>query len=132
MEGFFVATRDCHGREIVVQKVLKPPFGKSPAVVAACIAVLFGGGQRVFANAWVGNGISFVAGSGPKPDYISNPNVTLGSPERISVENTPFPPFLGGVTMFAGAYGVDEIVSIGAGGSLVVQFDEPIDNDPAN
>jgi hypothetical protein len=71
--------------------------------------------------------VSYVAGANPAAGYTS-PSAALGSPERFTGEGffpsvvSPFsPPFL-----------PDEIVSIGAGGSLVVKFDEPVVDDPGN
>jgi len=78
-------------------------------------------------NPWADQVISFTAGVGASPGF-SNPAVTLGSPERFTGEGV----FPGAVTPFNSAFGTDEIFSIGRGGSLVVRFDEPIINDPAN
>jgi hypothetical protein len=71
--------------------------------------------------------ISFEAGTNPAPGY-TDPVTTLGSPERFTGEDF-FPSV---VSAFSGPYGTNEIVSIGAGGHLVVKFNTPVTNDPNN
>lgn len=83
------------------------------------------------ADPWADVVRSYSSGSGASTDYM-NSNVVLGSPERFTGETTPFGPFPGAVTPFNTPFGTDEIVSIGAGGSLVVSFDEPVMNDAQN
>jgi len=79
---------------------------------------------------WADAVIHYKAGTNPQADYVGNPNGVLGSPERVTGENTPFGPFPGSVTMFSSPWGVDEIISIGAGGELIVRFDEPVIDRP--
>lgn len=67
-------------------------------------------------------GVDFSAG-------FDDPSVALGSPERMTGEQIGFP---GVVSVASGPFGTDEIVSIGTGGQLTVQFDEPITNDPTH
>jgi hypothetical protein len=71
--------------------------------------------------------IAFEPGSNPAPGY-TDPFTTLGSPERFTGEDF-FPSV---VSPFSGPYGIDEIVSIGAGGHLIVKFNTPVTNDPNN
>lgn len=71
--------------------------------------------------------VSFNAGIDPDPAY-PNPLTVLGSPERYTGEGI-FPAV---VSVFSPPYGTDEIVSIGKGGALVVQFDTPVTDDPRN
>lgn len=71
--------------------------------------------------------LSYVAGSNPAPGY-TNPLTALGAPERYTGEGI-FPSV---VSPFSPPFGADEIVSIGAGGSLVLHFDTPVTDDPAN
>lgn len=85
---------------------------------------------RASIDPWADAVIHYNAGSNPQVGYTSNSNVVVGSPERVTGENTPFPPFPGSVTMFSTPYGFDEIISIGAGGELVVRFDEPVIDRP--
>ncbi len=54
--------------------------------------------------------------------------VALGSPERFTGEG--FDPMI--VSIFNPAWRLNEVVSIGAGGSLVLRFDTPITDDPNN
>ena len=63
-------------------------------------------------------GIGYVAG-------FTNPATALGEPSRVN-------PFGEATDPFDPPYGRDQIVSIGAGGSLVLQFDQPILNHPHN
>jgi len=72
--------------------------------------------------------ISYTAGAGVSASY-QNASVTLRSPERITGEFFAFPTV---VTPFNPPFAPDEIAGIGAGGSLVVAFDEPVMDDPAN
>src|SRR5436309_5922009 len=68
--------------------------------------------------------VSYDPGIGFAPRF-TNPAAALGEPSRINPhrENTdPFDP----------PYGTNQIVSIGAGGHLVVQFHTPILNHPNN
>jgi hypothetical protein len=71
--------------------------------------------------------VSYVLGSAPAPGF-TNPATALGQPERL----TGKPLFPGAVTPFQGAFLSSEIVSIGAGGSLVLKFSSPVTDDAAN
>jgi hypothetical protein len=71
--------------------------------------------------------ISYNAGLFASPGY-TNPNAVIGSPERFTGEGI----FPGAVTAFNQAWGSDEILSIGLGGSLVVKFNTPVTDDPNN
>src|SRR5438876_439220 len=63
-------------------------------------------------------GIGFVAG-------FTDPNGAIGEPSRVDPFGEPTDPF-------DPPYGRDQIVSVGAGGSLVVAFKTPILNHPNN
>ncbi len=71
--------------------------------------------------------MSYISGAIASP-ALNNPVTAVGSPERYTGEGV----FPGAVTVFNPAYNPDEIVSIGAGGSLTLRFDEPVTDDPAN
>jgi len=71
--------------------------------------------------------VSYTAGSNAVSGY-ADPSTVLGSPERYTGEGV----WPGDVTMFNGPWGTDEVVSIGAGGSLVVAFDHPVMDHPSN
>jgi hypothetical protein len=71
--------------------------------------------------------ISYDPGSDPAPGY-TDPETALGSPERFTGEGV----FPGVVSAFNPPYGLDEVVSLGAAGQLVVQFNAPIIDDPNN
>lgn len=72
--------------------------------------------------------VQFVQGSTPFTN-LANPATALGEPSRISHD-----PQWGdsNVNPFSPAYLPDQIVSIGPGGSLTVQFDQPVTDDPSN
>ncbi len=71
--------------------------------------------------------ISYAAGANAATGY-TDATTTLGSPERFTGEGI----FPGVVSVFNPPFGVNEIVSIGAGGHLEVRFDTPVTDDPAN
>lgn len=79
------------------------------------------------ADPWADQVINYSAGANANPFYL-DPSTTLGSPERFTGEGV----FPGVVSMFNPAFGEDELVSIGEGGSLTVRFDEPIVDDPGH
>jgi len=95
------------------------------------VLVTLGASAAIGADPWADRVIHFHPGIGADPAY-ADPSTTLGSPERFTGEVTPFGSFPSTVTPFAGAFGSDEIVSIGRGGSLIVAFDEPVRNHPDN
>jgi hypothetical protein len=64
--------------------------------------------------------ISYNPGSGFSPNF-TNSGAALGAPASGS-----------GITPFAPPFSTSQIVSIGAGGSLTLQFNTPILNNPAN
>ncbi|MHC4211308.1 MAG: hypothetical protein ACYSWT_16525 [Planctomycetota bacterium] len=71
--------------------------------------------------------VAYDQGANPAPGY-TDPSTALCSPERFTGEGV-YPSV---VSPFSPPFGVDEIVSIGAGGHLVVRFDTPVTDDPAN
>jgi hypothetical protein len=88
------------------------------ALVPCCMALADG-----FATAV----ISYEPGSSPAPGY-TNPASALGEPSRFTAS-----PWDGGaVTPFAPAWIPSQVVSIGAGGSLVLELDAPAVDDPRN
>lgn len=71
--------------------------------------------------------ISYTPGTGTSAGY-NQPTTALGMPSTFTND----PTFPGPVDPFDPPYLTSQIVSIGAGGSLTVQFDTPILNNPAN
>ncbi|MFZ9882640.1 MAG: hypothetical protein ACO3QC_14715, partial [Phycisphaerales bacterium] len=71
--------------------------------------------------------VSYTPGAGAVAGF-TDASTTLGSPERFTGEGL-FPQC---VTPFQPAYRPNEVVSIGAGGSLVVEFDHDVLDDPRN
>jgi hypothetical protein len=76
---------------------------------------------------WADHVVSYIQGNGVNPGYNLAVSA-MGSPTRYTGVGV----FPGAVTPFNPAYLGSEIVSIGAGGSLVLSFDEPVANDAAN
>jgi hypothetical protein len=81
----------------------------------------------LFSNPWADSVVSFDEGVGGSAGY-NLPEVSLGEPSRFTGEDI----WPGVVSPFNTPWLADEIVSIGAGGSLVVSFAEPIQDDPRN
>ncbi|MHC5008863.1 MAG: hypothetical protein ACYTGF_16060, partial [Planctomycetota bacterium] len=71
--------------------------------------------------------VAYDQGANPAPGY-TDPQTALCSPQRFTGEGV-FPSV---VSPFSPPFGIDEIVSIGAGGQLIVRFDAPVTDDPGN
>jgi hypothetical protein len=71
--------------------------------------------------------VAYDEGANPAPGY-TDPLAALCAPQRFTGEGV-FPSV---VSPFSPPFGIDEIVSIGAGGHLVVRFDTPVTDDPGN
>jgi hypothetical protein len=71
--------------------------------------------------------VSYAAGANVPPGY-DDPSAALGSPVR----STGTGPFDGDIGPFNAPYTADQVVSIGAGGSLVVRFDHRVADDATN
>ena len=72
--------------------------------------------------------IAYQAGSNAASGY-TDPSTALGEPSRVTAG---WPSGETDVTMFNAAWKPDQIVSIGAGGYLVLGFDHPVYDDPSN
>ena len=81
----------------------------------------------LFTSPWADTVISFDEGIGGSPGYNA-PEVALGEPSRFTGEGV----WPGVVSPFNAPWLADEIVSIGASGSLVISFDEPVADHPNN
>lgn len=89
-------------------------------VLAAASVVL----NSTAAPLHAGKIVSYNPGIGYSANF-THPAAALGEPSRVN-------PFGEAVDPFNPPYGTNQIVSIGAGGSLVVQFKKPILNHPRN
>lgn len=98
---------------------------KSLRLALICSAALLGVATAPADVPWATQMIAYNPGSNPEPGY-QNPNVVLGEPARFTGANI----WPGAVTPFNPPWTADEILSIGAGGSLTVAFDRPLTNDP--
>lgn len=86
------------------------------------VATLLGPG-RALALPFASEVVSYTPGADVTAGF-DDPTHALGSPSR----DTDF----GNVTPFNSAFSADQLVSVGTGGSLVVRFDAPVFDDPAN
>src|SRR5262245_13334475 len=96
-------------------------------VLCGVLVIVAGAASCRASDPWADHVVSYVQGTGVAAGY-NLPASAIGSPTRFAgVGSFPGavapcnPPFLG-----------SEIVSIGAGGSLILSFDEPVTNDAAN
>lgn len=94
-------------------------------LLAAAMAAVAAGAVR--AGPYAAAVVSYDAGTGAAAGY-DDPNTVIGPPERFTGEGV----WPGDVTLFNPPWGTDEIVSIGEGGSLVVEFDHQVTDDAAN
>jgi hypothetical protein len=95
---------------------------------ALWFAVLFLGlATPAFAVPFASEVVSYTAGANVPTGY-DDPSSALGSPLRATGSG----PFDGDINPFNAPYTADQVVSIGAGGSLVVRFDHPVTDDAAN
>jgi len=85
-----------------------------------CLLILVACG----ADPWADLVLEWTPGNGGSPGY-DNPVTTLGPPTRITFDDLS-------VTPFYPAWGTDELVSIGAGGSISLRFTEPVLDHPEN
>lgn len=110
--------------------MILPPF-PHPAAMAASLSILLlitpGSGSAIGDDPWADAVVSYEPGSNAAVGYTDS-LTALGSPERFTGEGI----FPGAVTVFNSAFGTDELVSIGEGGSLIVRFDTPVTDDPDN
>jgi hypothetical protein len=86
------------------------------------------------ADPWADVVVDYVQGGAVGSDWVTsepftNPQTALGEPTRFA--GTP-ETFGTATTPFSSAYRSYEIVSLGAGGSLTLQFDEPVIDHPLN
>ena len=105
-------------------------------MAAGCLGIALAcyNSQATAADPWADHVVSYVQGTGVGNDFVTgnpvnNPLTALGEPTRFTSDPANFG---GPTTPFSSAYRDDEIVSIGAGGSLTLQFDEPVVDHPLN
>jgi len=91
-----------------------------PLLVLAVASALFTARAADFADSVV----NYEAGAGTSPRF-RNPDAALGAPSQTN-------PFGEATDPFNPPYGTNQIVSVGAGGSLVLKFHTPILNHPNN
>ncbi len=97
--------------------------------LAIIVAAGLAGNSIANAGSFASQVVHYSPGLNPEAGYSSDASVALGAPERTTGENTPFGSFPGNVTMFNSPFGIDEIVSIGAGGVLTLELGAPATDD---
>lgn len=97
---------------------------RSPAPLCLCLLLVFA--RASYGMPFAAEVVSYVAGTNATAGY-DDPSVALGAPGR-----TTGGLFDGDLTPFNAPYEADSIVSIGAGGELVVRFDHRVADDTAN
>ncbi|MEZ6241662.1 MAG: hypothetical protein R3B57_01325 [Phycisphaerales bacterium] len=98
------------------------------AIAVGALIMCHATSQARAADPWADAVLAYFGGSNPAGGF-TDPATALGSPERFSGEAAGFP---GVVSPFSPAFGNDELVSIGAGGVLIVRFNEPVVDDVRN
>jgi hypothetical protein len=91
--------------------------------LAACAGLT----SAAAANPWASAVVSYSPGAGVDPAY-ANPQAAIGEPTRFTGVGV----FPGAVTPFNPPWMAGEIVSLGPGGSLTVEFARQVQNDPLN
>ena len=86
------------------------------------------------ADPWADHVVQYVVGTGVPNEFIdgspfNNADTSLGAPTRYTSDPNDFG---GAVTPFQSPFRSSEVVTIGEGGMLLLQFDEPVENDPQN
>ncbi len=94
-------------------------------IMGVGVAALLGGAAAGASDPWADSVASYFEGTNPEPGFLDS-SVALGEPARLTGEGK----YVGTVTPFNPAYLPSQVVSVGAGGHLTVQFDRPITNDP--
>lgn len=108
---------------------------RKTTLAAACLGIALSWTSLAMAvDPWADRVEDYVPGAGIGKDwvtgnYIDNPLMALGQPTRYTGDVATF----GGPTSpFSSAYRDHEVVTLGAGGSLTLRFDEPVVDHPLN
>jgi len=93
---------------------------KISLVLLACAGIV----SNSFAANFAAQVISYNPGANPATGF-TNASAVLGEPSRVN-------PFADATDPFDPPYGKNQILSIGEGGSITIQFNEPVRNHPRN
>lgn len=104
------------------------------AIASLGIALSWHADSATAADPWADEVIGYVQGTGVGNDWvtggpINNPQTALGEPTRFASDPANYG---GPTTPFSAAYRDDEVVTLGAGGSLTLKFAEPVVDHPLN
>lgn len=102
-------------------------IGRNVCVCGLVVAALAPAARA--SDPWADSWLSYAPGSNPAGGAVM-PASSLGEPARFSPNANP--EWASIVSPFSPAYLPEHIVSLGAGGSLVVGFSEPVTDDAAN
>lgn len=117
-----VSDRDISGRSLAAAR-----HSREARSVLIAIGCALGACTSAQAEGFAVSVVAYVPGTSPAPGYTT-PASALGEPSRF----TSSPWDAGAVTPFAPAWLPSQVVSIGAGGSLVLELDAPANDDPRN
>lgn len=96
-------------------------------VIAACAGAVCSTARAGVESPYATRVVEYVPGSGTAGN--TNAQAALGSPTRYTGVQFGFP---GTVNPFNPSFDPDETVTVGRGGSLVLEFDHRVENDAAN
>ncbi|MEQ9617472.1 MAG: hypothetical protein RLN60_05495 [Phycisphaerales bacterium] len=98
--------------------------------IAVGVVACAGSAASAGMNPWADTVVNYDPGTNANSNYL-DATAALGEPSRFTGDNAPFAS-PGAVTPFNGAFNIDQVVTLGSGGSITLGFDEPITNDAAN
>lgn len=98
------------------------------AIIGFVFFITFVWAVGAMASSYATQVIAYQAGSNAASGY-TDPSTALGEPSRVTAG---WPSGETDVTMFNAAWETDQVVSIGAGGYLILGFDHQVDDDPNN
>lgn len=102
--------------------------GQVSRALAGAAVLMIWAGAAAGGNPFAAEVIGYEAGTGVDPSF-TDPSSALGAPTRFTGELAGFPSV---VSPFSPAFGTDEILSVGFGGSLTLRFDAPISDAASN
>ncbi|MEQ8846969.1 hypothetical protein [Botrimarina sp.] len=107
---------------------------KTPLLALSLIAAETLAAETLAADPWADRVVQYEPGEGVPPVFGSDPPVLFDRPEAALGAPTRQSVAFGGyvVSPFSPAGDPSEVVSLGRGGRLTLEFDEPVTDDPLN